>query len=444
MAIVLAVLGTSLYLRFESELDASVDQGLRSRAGDVTALVRQADSGLTDAGRSPLTERGESVAQIVDGANRVVDAPPQLRTRSLLTISQLKVARAHTVLIERGKPFEDAGPTRLLATPVRAQDRRLVVIVGASLEDRRGALRNLATLLLVGGPVALLLASGAGYGVAAAALKPVEAMRRRATAIGSADTGERLPVARADDEIGRLGDTLNAMIGRLEQTFQRERTFVSDASHELRTPLAVLKTELELALHSGRSAHELRDALESAAEETDRLTRLAQDLLVIARSDQDGLPVRLEPVDAAILLQDVRERHAGRSTGSGRRLTVMAPLGLVLMVDRPRIEQALDNLIDNALRHGVGEVRVTASESRDRGLAVVAVSDEGSGFPDGFAGEAFNRFTRADEARAGAGSGLGLAIVDAIARAHGGRAHALNQGHGGAVVSIELPHRGSS
>src|SRR5215204_3338845 len=135
-------------------------------------------------------------------------------------------------------------------------------------------------------------------------------MRARAAKIEASDRGARLPVPPADDEIGRLGKTLNAMLDRIEAAFARERTFVADASHELRTPLAILKTELELALSRGRTNEELTEALRSASEETDRLVALAEDLLVIARSDQGRLPIRAEELRAAELLERVRDRHA--------------------------------------------------------------------------------------------------------------------------------------
>jgi signal transduction histidine kinase len=313
-------------------------------------------------------------------------------------------------------------------------------VVGVSLEDRNETLGNLGRLLLIGGPIALLLASLAGYGVATAALRPVERMRKRAAAISAAKPGIRLPVPEANDEIGRLGWTLNEMLARLEEAFERERTFVSDASHELRTPLAVLKTELELALGRGRSQEELEAALSSAVEETDRLVQLAEDLLVIARFDQGRLPVRLAPVEVETVLADVRARFAVRSRETARPLIAEAPDGLSLDADPERLRQALGNMVDNAFRHGQGTVRISASASN--GHVELHVSDEGPGFPNDFLDAAFERFTRADEGRGRGGTGLGLAIVEAIASAHSGQAHVSNRPDGGADVWLQLPARG--
>ncbi len=313
----------------------------------------------------------------------------------------------------------DDEDVRLLATPVDGQ----VVVVGESLEDRDEAVESLGSLLLVGGPIALLLAALAGYAATAAALRPVERMRARAAAIEASDPRGRLPVPDTHDEIRRLGDTLNAMLDRIEAAFARERTFVADASHELRTPLSILKAELELALSRGRSNEELTEALRSAAEETDRLVALAEDLLVIARSDQGQLPIRREELRAADLLERVRDRHAPDAS-------IQVADGLVVNADPLRLEQALGNLLDNARRHGGPNIELAAEARGDR--VRLHVRDDGPGFPDGLA--AFERFTRGDAARGRGGAGLGLAIVDAVARAHGGRA-----GADGADVWIEVP-----
>jgi two-component system OmpR family sensor kinase len=275
--------------------------------------------------------------------------------------------------------------------------------------------------------------------VASAALRPVEAMRRKADDITEADPGERLPVGGADDEIARLGTTLNGMLARLERAVERERAFVADASHELRTPLAILKTEIELALRGERTAEELRVALRSTSEEADRLAELAEALLVIARADGGGLPLRTATVDVAELLEAVRVRFDARVRASGRALVVDGTAARVT-ADRSRLEQALDNLVANALHHGEGTIHL-ATTTHD-GRIELHVRDEGAGFPAEFIGEAFERFTRADPARGRGGSGLGLSIVQMIAGAHGGRARAANDPGGGARVTIELPLAG--
>ncbi len=437
MAMVLAAMGLILYLQFRADLDNTVNQGLRSRAADVTALIKQADSGLNQAGRSPLTEQGQGFAQILDSRGRIVDATPLVRNRPLLDGSQLSRGLAGSFTVDRGSlPGVDES-SRLFATPVHAQDQGLVVVVGTSLDTRDQALANLRQLLAIGAPIALLLACLAGYGVATGVLRSVEAMRRQAAEISASSPGQRLPIAPSGDEMARLGNTLNEMLVRLEEALQRERTFVSDASHELRTPLAILNTELDLALRRRRTSEELEGAIRSAAEETSRLTQLAEDLLVIARSDQGRLPIRLGETNLSELLQRTEERYAARAATQGRSISIEAGDRLTILADRLRLEQALANLMENALRHGQGPIALYSRRNGER--VEIHVVDEGKGIPSDFIDSAFERFTRADRGRTSGGSGLGLAIVSAIAEAHEGSAHAANREGGGADVWIELP-----
>jgi signal transduction histidine kinase len=326
---------------------------------------------------------------------------------------------------------------RLLAAPVSTSEGRLVVVVGSSLADRDEALRSLATLLLIGGPIALLLASLAGYGAAGAALHPVEAMRRRAAEISEGGPDERLPVPPAQDELRRLGQTLNEMLARIDATLARERRFIDDASHELRTPLALHKAELELALRQGESEEELRGAIASGLEEIDRLVQLAEGLLVAARSEEGGLDLTLETVPVAEVFDSVAERFGARTEDAARPLVLDGDGGLEVRGDRHRLEQALTSMVDNAIRHGGGEVRLWATQNGE-GVRL-HVGDRGGGFPPEFLDRAFERFSRADASRGRGGSGLGLAIVEAIANAHGGGAGAGNDPTGGADVWIEIP-----
>jgi two-component system OmpR family sensor kinase len=231
------------------------------------------------------------------------------------------------------------------------------------------------------------------------------------------------------------------MLDRIEESLARERVFVADASHELRTPLAILRAELDLARLPERSREELREAILSASDEVDRLSRLAEDLLVIARADQGRLPIKREPVAVRELLERVAARFSTRAADAGRTIAVDAPPALTARLDLLRVEQALGNLIDNALRHGAGEVRVAARSSD--GALRIEVSDAGRGFPVGFEEVAFERFTRGDEGRTGGGAGLGLSIVRAIARAHGGDVGVVRAG-APATLRVELPEPGAT
>lgn len=436
MALVLGATGVFVYLRFSSELDATINAGLRSRAGDVVSLVKEADSGLGE-GSQNLVGPEESFAQVLDASGRVTDSSPAVGGQVLLTPSELKRALHQPFYLDRGPLSGQADGSRLLAMPVRARGRKQVVVVGTSTGARDESLTDLAQLLLIGGPFALLLASLAAYGVAAAALKPVEAMRARAAQISAAEPDQRLPVPPTKDEVARLGKTLNEMLERLGEALEHERTFVADASHELRTPLAILRTELELALAAGRSREELRAALASAAEETDRLTQLSEDLLTIAQTVRGELPLRLARMDLVEALEGVARRFARRAEEAGRRIELSAPTSLMLDADRLRIDQAVGSMVDNALRYGDGAIELRASaEARS---VEIHVLDRGGGFPPKFLGRAFERFSRASSSKRDGGSGLGLAIVRTVACAHGGNAHAANREGGGADVWLDLP-----
>ena len=393
-------------------------------------------------GHRLLSQQEEGFAQILAADGRVLAATPSVRGAACSPPPSSPRRGDGEVSFDRGPVGRLEEPSRIRASPVSVgrRDHR-VIVVGAALDDRNDSLASLRRLLLIGGPVALLLASLAGYGVASSALRPVEAMRRRAAEISASEPGRRLPVPRSRDEVERLGETLNEMLARLEGAIERERTFVSDASHELRTPLAILKAELELAMRSARSPEELEGAIRSAAEETDRLAQLADDLLVVARAEEGRLPVRLTEIGSDELLAGLRTRFEERCAAQERPISIASGNGLALRVDRLRVEQALGNMIENALRHGRGAIGLSATEQA--GSVELHVTDEGPGFPPELLGSAFERFSRGDPARGRGGSGLGLAIVEAVAEAHGGGAHAANRERGGADVWISLPAGGT-
>ena len=429
MALVLAGTGVFVYARLGDDLSHALDQDLRLRAQDLSALVRDGRASLRrETGSGRLVERGESFAQLVAPDGRVLDATPQLGRRSLLPPREIRSAQHRSRFVDVPSVPGLDEPARLLAVPVGGR----VLVVGTTRENRAEALRNLRTELLIAGPVALLLATGLGYVLAGAGLRTVEAMRRRAAEISADRPGERLPLPGTRDELDRLGETLNEMLARLEAAIERERDFVAEAGHELRTPLALLRAELDFALHHAESEEELRAALREASIETDRLVQLAGDLLLIASSDRGKLRLREEQVSARELLESVDNRFAWRAQEAGRALEVDAPAGLGFTGDRLRLEQALGNLVENALRHGAGAVRLEARPADGR--VELHVRDEGAGLPPEFVPRAFQRFSRLDGSRTSGGAGLGLAIVDAIAQAHGGAARAA-----GADVWISVP-----
>ncbi len=359
MAVVLVAVGLFVYSRVSADLESALDKSLQARADDLATTAAHPESASPGAPR--LVSKDESLAQVIGPGGRVQFSSAGLGRTPVLTGDELARARRGAVFVDRNGVARFDEHLRLLARP--AGNR--VVVVGATREDREEALASLERVLLIGLPIALLLAALAAYGVATAALRPVSAMRSEAAEISRLESGRRLPVPEGGDELARLGGTLNEMLDRLERSAERERGFVASASHELRTPLALLRTELELALREGRSPEELREAVASAAAESDRLVQLAEDLLVLARADEGRLPVRPEPLDAAELLATTARRFETRASESGRELRVAGPDGLGVRADRLRAEQALANLVDNALRHGGGAVELAAEPAGD-------------------------------------------------------------------------------
>ena len=425
MAAVLAGMGFFVYVRVGNALAGSVDQSLTAQAREAAGHAREGRS-LVDRDASD----GPTLAELVTGDGVITRSSPA-HLPLLVPVQDLQRLAEGQRLRGSVSLSRPAGDWRYLAVSAPGG----AVVVARSLEPREESLHRLLRELLFASPLALLLASLAGYGLAAGALRPVEAMRRRAAAVSATSPG-RLPVPPSRDEISRLATTLNEMLGRLEAAFEHERRFVANASHELRTPLAMLRTELELALRRPRSHDELEAAVRSAAHETDRLSRLAEDLLLIARADQGPLPIRAERVGLDELFATVAARYARRARDHGQELELRPAAGSIA-ADPVRVEQALANLVENALAHGAGRIDLYAVERDD--VVELHVADSGTGFPDDFVERAFDRFSRADEARSGGGSGLGLSIVALIAEAHGGSAHAANRPDGGADVWLTLP-----
>ena len=319
--------------------------------------------------------------------------------------------------------------------------RGISVSGGESRDVYEATQSQVARELAIGGVVFVAVAALGAYWLARAALSPVERLRRQVAAVSGRDKGSAVQVPGTRDEIAALAGTMNELLGRLQGALARQRSFVADASHELRTPLAVLRGELELAARPGRSREELAAAVRSAAAEAERLSRLTDDLLLLARSDEDRLSLRLETTDIRELLARTAEITASRLSAAGVSCRVEAQDGMPAVVDGDRIRQAVDNLLDNALRFAPHGSAIVLSGTAHGSELRISVRDDGPGFAPGFLPHAFERFRRPDTGRSrdDGGAGLGLAIVRAIAAAHGGTAIAANRPGGGAVVCLRLP-----
>ncbi len=319
--------------------------------------------------------------------------------------------------------------------------------IGLSSASNQEAVREVELDIIIAGGVAVVIATAGAWLLAGAALAPVERLRRRTAEISEHDLTARLDVPDTSDELAALARTMDDLLARHQGTLARQRSFIADAGHELRTPLAVLSGELEMAGRPGRSPDELVQAVRRAKEETDRVSHLAQDLLLLATVDEGRLALAVEPFATSEVLEAAVAFRESRAIERDVRLSIQIGAGTETVVgDALRLRQAIDNLLDNALRMAppgsIVEIRTTITDEADE--IVLEVRDEGPGFAPGFIPHAFDRFARpaGSRDRSTGGAGLGLAVVRSIAEAHGGRVEAVNGRAGGARVRIVLPQPG--
>lgn len=438
VALVLLGTGAFVRIRVSQDLRSTVDSGLSSRAQELLAGVD--GTGIQFGQEGNLIEPDAAFTQVVSPDGIVLESSAALGQRLLLPMSTIASLGRATYFDVDVRASGERLHARLLAAPSQAGP---IIIVGASLEEQDEAMTRLTTALSLGGAGALAVVTFIGWLVAGGALRPVERMRAQAAEISADRPGTRLHVPETGDELARLSETLNDMLSRLEDAIEHERRFVDDASHELRTPLGILKTELELALRKARSPEELEAALRSAAEESDRLNSLAEDLLVLARSDRGRLVVRPQDTDISDLVREVRTNFLPVAESSGVTIDIDGSATRAA-VDPIRLRQALSNLIDNSLRYSPSGSTIAIKTWNDAHHLHIEVADQGPGFPAEFLPRAFDPFARSDpgRTRSDGGAGLGLAIVLAIAEAHEGSARAENR-DAGAVVTLTFPLRSS-
>jgi hypothetical protein len=454
------VAGLAFVWQLHSSLNAALDSELRVHAA---ALTTRLASGSLPAGSPASTEQvgphagqfpaAEQVSQVLTTARTVVYTSGVEGAAPLLSPAQLRRAATGPLTFTAVVGGERL---RLLASDVRFRSQPVITVVGVPTDVADTALARAHLALAFGVPLAVLTAGLGGWLLTGAALHPVARMRQRLEDITAHDTAARLPVPATGDEISALAVTMNGLLDRLQQALDRlqqalarQRAFTADAGHELRTPLTALKAELDLAARPGRSRAALAAAVGAAASDTDRLIRVAEDLLLLAHTDEGrGVLVR-ERTDLSGELHAAARRFAPAAASRDVSISVEAAGRLAVLADPGRLRQVLDNVIDNALRYAppgstvhVAGRPVAASPARGTPpMVAVEVRDHGPGFPPGFLPHAFERFQRADPARSRAdgGAGLGLAIVASLTRAHGGTVQVGNHPDGGAWIRIEFP-----
>jgi len=453
IVLVMAMAAFGAYLVFSRnvhrELDAALlalaetEMGMLLTAADgSTVVVHEAPPGPG----APSFVRLDRLVQIVDARGGVVARSANLGEAQLPIPPVLRdrLAAGETVF-ETLDGFGEE-PTRMVSVPVPHAAGRpslLAVQVAGSLDDVNRTVAMASVLFLILGGSLLLALGAAGALITRRAFGAIDDVVRQAHRIGDANLGERLPHPGTRDEIGRLVDTLNDMLGRIEHGMEAQRRFTADASHELRSPLSRLRTELELALRRPREPAAYVETLHSSLEEVESLTLLVEELLVLARLDAGQERDAAETVSLNLLAEEAVRRLEPMARERRLRLSLDPAPPVAAQVARGAASLALANLLDNALKFSPPdtEVRVSLRADVEAHEAVISVSDHGPGIHGDDLPHLFERFYRGAGARSEAtpGLGLGLALSQAVVHAHGGRIEASNEAGGGARFDMHLP-----
>jgi signal transduction histidine kinase len=414
-----------------SALTRVLDQSATKTANEIARLFR---SGKEPAILPPASG-GITAVQVVDAHNVVIAASPGADRHVSVVTPQELVRVRHGDRITVTSPTSNAR-LRIVARPIGTR----TVLVATDIGRVDDSLRILTRAALIGSPLAVLLMALASYAVVALTLRPVAALRHGAADITAAGLAEqRLPVPGAQDEIHRLAVTLNAMLDRIDSATSRQRTFVGDAAHELRSPLASLRVQLEVAQRLGPAA-DWPTLIDEVLVDVDRLDRLVDDLLILARLDESGATAHREPVQLDRLVEQVV-----RGYGHARVPVVATSEPTVASGDPEALRRVAINLVDNAVRYAAHEVQVGVAPAKRSGrpVALLTVVDDGPGIPETERERVFDRFYRVQESRSreSGGTGLGLPIVRDIVRNHGGRVRltARDDGRPGLRAAVVLP-----
>lgn len=426
-----------------------VDGADRADTVAVTVILREfrfRDLGL--AVFAPAGRQGTSAVLV--GADTASAASVGLASgggwQPLAPVATRVLARRDTALVTIERPAGDGPPERVLAVPVEVGRNRLALMTSLPLARRQLTLSRFRDAMLVGVPIALLLATLGGYLLARTALAPVDAMSGRVRAIEAGTLAERLPDPGTRDELGRLARTFNGLLDRLERTFLRQRQFTADASHELRGPVAIVRAEAERALaREDRPPDAYRRSLAVIAAEAQRLSLVVDDLFLLARVDAGDQALAREPLYLEELLDTAVDAVGGLATSRGLSVAYVPDAELPVLGDRRLLRRAVMNLLDNALKYTPAGGRVVVSARRAEGRALVEVADTGRGIPPDEWPRVFRRFYRvrgptgATGVGDSTGAGLGLSIARWVAEAHGGRLDIAASGPDGTTMRLELP-----
>jgi heavy metal sensor kinase len=444
LAVTILLISAAVYLGLRSALLANVDQTLR----------RAAERSVQTSQQNPLdpaasaAERARALTYIAIAPTRLLLLDGSITQSDPLFPADIAVDASTVAAAQNGQSVYETidAPNRqyrMLTAPLSVEGRRFAVIqVAQSLDTELNTLESLRRLLWITVPVTLILATIGGVVLSQNAFAPMERVRRSVEAIiADNDLSHRVGTSLTDDEVGRLAQTFDRLLERIQGAMNRERQFSADASHELRSPLTALKGELSVTLARPRTAEEYRHVLEQLEDTVDEMSLLVEDLLSLSRATAGIL--RVETFDIAQLLAHTHERLNALVATRGLTLaTSTEPASLPLVADRLKIQRVLTNLIDNAIRYTPRGGGITARIYRDDAHVCIEVADTGIGIAAEHLPHVFERFYRADNARTrdgSGGSGLGLAIADAIVRAHGGRITVRSTLGRGTTFTVSLP-----
>ncbi|HZS78975.1 MAG TPA: ATP-binding protein [Ktedonobacteraceae bacterium] len=463
--------GTLFYLHLQSALEANVDAELQQHAREIADGINDNNGtlhvidmqgilpGLVDpngpdsddtpgannrqAGNETYPDVNlEPLVRILNNKGESVYTSPAFQH---LQVPAISITQPMHHAVWQGTLLAKNGqPVRLYSEPLFDDGRLYAIIqVGESLANLGSTLRSVALELLFIGPPVLLLGFLGSYWLAGFAFTPIKKMTNTVRCIEAGDLHERVPVPKARDELQTLAVTFNSMIAQLEKSFARQRRFVADAAHELRTPVAAIRsmTDIMLERETPVEREEYMTVLRDINAEAERLGRLINDLLVLARSDENEVAFEHEPVRLDQLARDVITTMEILATEKGIQLKVQADEPATVMGDEVRLIQVIMNLMDNAINYtnDGGTIRVTVKAEEEN--ARLMVSDTGTGIAPEHLPHIFERFYRVDPARsrAAGGTGLGLAIVDWIVRAHQGSIAVESQVGKGTTFTVILP-----
>jgi signal transduction histidine kinase len=427
LAVVVGVASAALVLLLQRSLVAGIDATARARAAGIAAQVHVTDEGkLVAVGdlNSAVTAMAarRTWVQVLDRDRTVIADSGDIHGMAPLT--QLHPSPGQVQQADQHMPFDD-DLYRVIARGGTSGGHPFTVLVGQSLGSVQDTTGSVLSLLVVGIPVLLLSLGAATFVFASRSLRPVEAIRRTVASITERDLSERVAVPEANDEVSRLAVTMNAMLERLQQAQGTQRQFVADASHELRSPIATLITSAEIHLAHPDNG-DLHDFPTAVLEESQRLQRLVQDLLLLARADERDLHSHTGDVDLDDIVDAERQRVTAIST-----LRADAEISPVRVHgDQHQIRQVIRNLADNAVQHARTRVEFDVHQVGDS--AVVEVFNDGEGIDPADRERVFDRFVRLQESRdrASGGTGLGLAIVREIVSAHHGQVSVVDDPDG--------------